>query len=152
MVTKIVEYIVHSFRARILRADWLSDLSRRLSLEKLDAVSQNVAYPDELFDNSYINDLYSTVCTCAHILVLQNTCSYCILKNPTLEKSNLGKFGRRAQYIGMRNYMTSYPLNYEYSFTGRTEMLICPCSLLGDIAWSWVWDSDDSHANELLQL
>ena len=73
MVANIVEYIVRSFRARIQKADWLSDLSRHLSLEKLDAVSQNVAYPDELFNNSYINDLYSTVCTCAHI-VLQNTC------------------------------------------------------------------------------
>lgn len=61
VVTTVADYIVRSFHARVERADWLSELSRRRSLEKLDAIRENIAYPDELFNNTYLNDLYSTV-------------------------------------------------------------------------------------------
>ena len=51
----IVDYIVHSFHARIQRVDWPSDISRQRSLEKIDAVLENIAYPDQLFNDTYIS-------------------------------------------------------------------------------------------------
>lgn len=57
-----VEYVLRSFRARVQRKEWLSDLSRQRSLEKLDNLLENVAYPDQLLNDTYLNELYSIVC------------------------------------------------------------------------------------------
>ena len=58
----LVDYIVGAFRARIQSRDWLSDFSRQQSLKKLAALTTNIAYPDEIFNDDYVDDLYRTVC------------------------------------------------------------------------------------------
>ena len=59
----LVDYIIRSFRAHVQSKDWLSDFSWQQSLEKLAALSTNIGYPDDIFNDDYVNDLYKTVRT-----------------------------------------------------------------------------------------
>ena len=60
-VTMILDYLTRAFRERVSEMNWLSDLSKQRSIEKVDAITSQVAYPAEIFDNDYINGLYATV-------------------------------------------------------------------------------------------
>ena len=62
----MVDYVKAAFKDRIneLGDDWLDDLSRQRSLEKVDALTQMVAYPDDLMDNNYVNGISNSV-SCA---------------------------------------------------------------------------------------
>ena len=41
--------------------DWLSDFSRQNSIEKLNAIIAHSAYPAQIFNDDYVNGLYSRV-------------------------------------------------------------------------------------------
>ena len=57
----MVDYLMQSFRERVNQMDWLSDLSRQRSIEKVNEITAHTAFPPEIFDNDYLNGLYSRV-------------------------------------------------------------------------------------------
>ena len=57
----MVDYLRKSFGERINQMDWLSDFSKRSSIEKLNAITAHSAYPEELFDPGYVSQFYSSV-------------------------------------------------------------------------------------------
>ena len=57
----MIDYILQGFKERVNQMDWLSDLSKQRSIEKVEAITSQVAYPAQIFDNDYINGLYSRV-------------------------------------------------------------------------------------------
>ena len=57
----MIDYLQQSFRERVNQMDWLSDLSRQKSIEKINELTEQAAFPMEIFDNNYVNGLYSRV-------------------------------------------------------------------------------------------
>ena len=57
----MMEYIMEGFNKRINQMDWLSDFSRQNSIEKLNVIIAHSAYPAQIFNDDYVNGLYSTV-------------------------------------------------------------------------------------------
>ena len=57
----MIDYILQGFKERVNQMDWLSDLSKQRSIEKVEAITSQAAYPAQIFDNDYINGLYSRV-------------------------------------------------------------------------------------------
>ena len=57
----MVDYLLQGFRERVNQMDWLSDLSKQRSIEKVNTITSQSAYPEEIFDNDYVNGLYSRV-------------------------------------------------------------------------------------------
>ena len=57
----MVDYLMEGFKERVNQMDWLSDFSKQSSIEKLNAITAHSAYPAEIFDNNYVNGLYSRV-------------------------------------------------------------------------------------------
>lgn len=41
--------------------DWLDVFSRQACMDKVDAILEQVAYPNEIFNDSYLDDLYADV-------------------------------------------------------------------------------------------
>ena len=46
---------------RIRGRDWLDDATRERALNKLNLAKSFIAYPDEIFNNSFLDSLYSSV-------------------------------------------------------------------------------------------
>lgn len=65
----MIDYVKEAFKERIneLGDDWLDNFSRQRSLEKVDAVAEMVAYPDDIMDNDYVNGISEAV-SCLRIL------------------------------------------------------------------------------------
>ena len=57
----MTNYLLQSFKERVNQMDWLSDLSKQRSIEKVNEITSLAAFPMEIFDNSYVNGLYSRV-------------------------------------------------------------------------------------------
>lgn len=57
----MIDYILQGFKERVNQMDWLSDLSKQRSIEKVEAITSQAAYPVQIFDNDYVNGLYSRV-------------------------------------------------------------------------------------------
>ena len=57
----LADYLVQAFRERVCEMDWLSDLSKQRTIDKVDNIISMVAYPAQIMDNDYVNGLYVTV-------------------------------------------------------------------------------------------
>ena len=57
----MIDYVLQGFRERVNQMNWLSDLSKQRSIEKVEAITSQSAYPAQIFDNGYVNGLYSRV-------------------------------------------------------------------------------------------
>jgi predicted metalloendopeptidase len=57
----MVDYLLKGFKERVNQMDWLSDFSKQRSIEKVEAMTSQAAYPAQIFDNDYVNGLYSRV-------------------------------------------------------------------------------------------
>ena len=59
----MIKYIKAAFKDRIneLGDEWMDDVTRRRSLDKVDAITQMVAYPDNILDNDYVNGISEDV-------------------------------------------------------------------------------------------
>ena len=53
--------ITSAFKQELKQLTWLDDFSRQASVEKVDTIVSQIAYPDEIFNNSYLNDIYANV-------------------------------------------------------------------------------------------
>ena len=72
-MSMMIKNIKDAFKDRLneLGNDWLDDESRRRSIEKVDAITQMVAYPDRIMDNNYVNGISESVShVVARILIL----------------------------------------------------------------------------------
>ena len=57
----IASSIRNAFKEQLRKIDWLDSNSRQASIEKVDAIIEQVAYPKDIFSNSYLNGLYADV-------------------------------------------------------------------------------------------
>ena len=58
-VTEMVGEIKEAFKKRLDEKDWLDDFTKGETLEKVNNVIAKVAYPAQLFNDDYLNDLTS---------------------------------------------------------------------------------------------
>ena len=54
----MVKYLKDSFRSIIKEAKWMSSKTMTTALKKLEAMKEYIAYPDELLNNTIIDDFY----------------------------------------------------------------------------------------------
>ena len=57
----MIENIKTAFKQRLDESDWLDDTTKERSKEKVDAITKMVAYPDQVFNDTYLNEFYSAV-------------------------------------------------------------------------------------------
>ena len=57
----MVGYVKSAFKDRLDENTWLDDPTKKNCKEKVDAVTKFISYPDELFNDTYLNNLYSKV-------------------------------------------------------------------------------------------
>ena len=57
----MVKDLKESFRELVIISDWLDEETKRKSLLKLDAIIENVGYPDWLLDNQELDKYYNLV-------------------------------------------------------------------------------------------
>ena len=58
-VTEMVGEIKEAFKKRLDKKDWLDDFTKGETLEKVNNVIAKVAYPAQLFNDDYLNDMTS---------------------------------------------------------------------------------------------
>jgi predicted metalloendopeptidase len=57
----MIKYLRDSFKVSVLESDWLDDITKSKSLEKLDAMIENDVYPDWILDNQELDKYYKLV-------------------------------------------------------------------------------------------
>ncbi|KAJ8668518.1 hypothetical protein QAD02_010181 [Eretmocerus hayati] len=60
-VVDMVTDIRREFRKIMEKVDWMDERTRRAALEKVDAMSSFIAYPDELLDDSKLEQFYAAL-------------------------------------------------------------------------------------------
>lgn len=60
-VLDMVDIVIEAFRKRIKESEWLNDATEEASLMKLDNIGKKIAYPDLLFNDTYLNSLLSDI-------------------------------------------------------------------------------------------
>ena len=60
-VSEMIESVKTAFIKRLDQNQWLDEVTREASKEKVKAISKMVAYPDQLFNDTYLNTLYAEV-------------------------------------------------------------------------------------------
>ena len=50
-----------ALRQRINSRTWLDDTTKARAVNKLNSINELLAYPDYVFNNSFLNEYYSTV-------------------------------------------------------------------------------------------
>ena len=69
----MIKDIKESFRALVNASDWLDDKTKDKSLNKLNAIIENVGYPDWMLNNEELDKYYNLVNKTIHFLnKLQN--------------------------------------------------------------------------------
>jgi len=72
LVEIIITYIRRAFDKMLDDLEWMDDQTRQRAKKKLDRMSQNVAYPDELLDQSVIDGYYRLLGSLEPDTFLQN--------------------------------------------------------------------------------
>ena len=64
----MIDYINEAFKERLDGLTWLDETTKERTKEKVDAILKFVAYPDQLFNDDYVNEIYTdvriNVCAC----------------------------------------------------------------------------------------
>ena len=60
----MIEEVKSAFVVRLEEKDWLDNTTIERCKEKVDAITQMVAYPDQIDNDTYLNDLYAAVGLC----------------------------------------------------------------------------------------
>lgn len=60
-MSAVIENVKAAFKQRLDESDWLDDETKGKSKEKVDAITKMVAYPDQVFNDTYLNEFYSAV-------------------------------------------------------------------------------------------
>ena len=57
-VETIIAYIRKAFKKMLKKANWMDKATKREAFHKLDQMTQNIGYPDELLDSQQLDELY----------------------------------------------------------------------------------------------
>jgi predicted metalloendopeptidase len=57
----MIKDLKESFSALVGVSDWLDDITKNKSLDKLNAIIENVGYPDWMLDNHELDKYYNLV-------------------------------------------------------------------------------------------
>lgn len=57
----MIDTVKKGFKERLDNNEWIDKETRQACVEKVDAITKLVAYPDELFNDTYLNGLYVNV-------------------------------------------------------------------------------------------
>ena len=60
-MTGMIEEVKDAFILRIEEKKWLDDTTRKRCVEKVDAITEMVAYPDQIDNDTYLDALYAEV-------------------------------------------------------------------------------------------
>ena len=60
----MIEEVKNAFTVRLEEKDWLDDTTKERCKEKVEAITQMVAYPDQIDNDTYLNELYTVVGFC----------------------------------------------------------------------------------------
>ena len=70
----MIEEVKTAFKQRLETRDWLDQTTKNRSIDKVNAITQMVAYPDQIFNNTWLNDFYKEVSTCMHVSSILQVC------------------------------------------------------------------------------
>ncbi len=54
-----------AFKQRLETDDWLDNTTKTRCVEKVNAITQMVAYPDQIENSTYLDELYAEVSRCS---------------------------------------------------------------------------------------
>ena len=57
----MIEEVKDAFKVRLQEKDWLDDTTKKRCVEKVEAITKMVAYPDQIDNDTYLNELYEDV-------------------------------------------------------------------------------------------
>jgi endothelin-converting enzyme len=57
-VSVMIEEVKAAFKVRLQEKAWLDETTKKRCVEKVDAITKMVAYPDQIDNDTYLNDLY----------------------------------------------------------------------------------------------
>ena len=57
----MISEVKNAFKQRLMGRGWLDNTTKQRSVDKVDAITQMVAYPDQIFNDSYLENLYAEV-------------------------------------------------------------------------------------------
>ena len=64
-MSEMIEAVKSAFIERLENTnDWLDEQTKAASKEKVRAITKMVAFPDQLFNDTYLNNLYADVSLC----------------------------------------------------------------------------------------
>ena len=66
-VTVMIEEVKEAFKSRLADKEWLDDTTRERCAEKVDAITAMVAYPDQIDNDTFLNELYAVVSPPAYL-------------------------------------------------------------------------------------
>ena len=57
----MIEEVKEAFKSRLEDKDWLDNTTKERCAEKVDAITEMVAYPDQISNDTYLDELYALV-------------------------------------------------------------------------------------------
>ena len=60
-VTEMIEEVKEAFKSRLAEKNWLDNTTKERCAEKVDAITEMVAYPDQISNDTYLDELYAVV-------------------------------------------------------------------------------------------
>lgn len=57
----MIDAVKAAFIERLDRNTWLDEATRETSKEKVRAITKMIAFPDQLYNDTYLNNLYAEV-------------------------------------------------------------------------------------------
>ena len=57
----MIEEVKDAFKVRLQEKDWLDETTKERCVEKVEAITKMVAYPDQIHNNTYLKELYADV-------------------------------------------------------------------------------------------
>ena len=60
----MIEEVKDAFKVRLYEKDWLDNVTKQRCAEKVDAITEMVAYPEQIDNDTYLNELYAEVSMC----------------------------------------------------------------------------------------
>ena len=68
-IKEMITYLKESFRKIIKETTWMSADTMTIALKKLDAMKEHIAYPDELLNNTIVDDFYKGIVIIVKIIL-----------------------------------------------------------------------------------
>lgn len=60
-VTEMLDNIIDEFREKLGESSWMDDFTRSTAVERLANIKKYIAFPDEIFNDDKIEEIYSRV-------------------------------------------------------------------------------------------